>query len=129
MPVTEIGEAKSLHYLSQVVTRWRSEYPLNAKHDLVFQNKATLTNVIFTGMSLHAIEKHSRGFENIPQTVMNPDELWSLWEDPDKQMVVMRYYISFGPACYVVKTRDGIIMDAFACTPSAANKYRRGVIL
>ncbi len=122
-------DAKGLHYLMATVEQWRKDYDENKAGDIIFQHEPTLTNVRFTANSLHTIEKHARGFERIPNTVIYPDELWSLWEDPKTQRVVLRFYLSFGEVCYVVKTRDGIIMDAFAVAKKAINKYRKGVIL
>jgi hypothetical protein len=121
--------AKGLHYLLEIVDEWRSNEPVNKKGDIIFQNKELYSNVRFTSNSLHEVQKHSRGFENIPATVKKPDEVWSTWEDVNKQRVVLRNYIKFGKTSYVVQTRDGIVIDAFAVSNRAANKYRKGVIL
>jgi hypothetical protein len=121
--------AKGLHYLLEIVNDWRDNEPVNKKGDIIFQNKELFTNVRFTSNSLHVVQKHSRGFENIPAAVKQPDEVWSTWEDVNKQRVVLRNYIKFGKTSYVVQTRDGIVIDAFAVSNRAANKYRKGVIL
>jgi hypothetical protein len=121
--------AKSLHQLLEIVNGWRDEHRVNKAGDIIFQYKQTYTNVRFTSNSLHAIQQHARGFENIPTTVKTPDEVWMSWEDPGNQYVVLRNYIKFGRSCYIVQTRDGIIVDAFAVSPRGANKYRKGVIL
>lgn len=121
--------AKGLHYLMEVVSEWRQKYPQDKRGDIVFQHKPTLANVVFTNNALHKIQAHSTGFEQIPETIENPDELWSLWEDPAEQKVVIRYYMKFGKVAYMVKTRDGVIQDAFAMSLRAINKYRKGCLL
>lgn len=129
MASPEILDAKGLHYLMQITQEWRDKYPKNNHGDIIFQHEPTFANVVFTTKSLHTIQAHSRGVENIPETIMHPDELWSLWEDPKTQRIVIRYYIGIGKVSYVVKTRDGIVMDAFAVGGKAVNKYRKGVLL
>lgn len=125
-----ILEAKGMHYLLEVVNDWKKEYHTNKKGDIVFQNKKTMANVVLTDGAIHKISNHSRGFENIPETIQKPDEIWALWENPKKQTVVLRNYISFSPSgSYIVQTRDGIITDAFAVTNVGSNKYRKGVLL
>lgn len=120
-------EAKGLHYLVNIVAEWRKDYHVNREGDVIFQNKRTLANVRFTDNSLHTIEGHSKGFEMIPETIQEPDEIWSTWEDPKKQMVTLRNYIKFGPFPFIVKTRDGVILDAFIVGPKSANKFRKGL--
>jgi SPP1 gp7 family putative phage head morphogenesis protein len=121
--------AKGMHELIEVVNEWRDKYPVNKDGDIVFQYKPTYTNIRFTAKSLHTIHKHARGFENIPATVQNPDEVWNSWEDPGTQLATMRNYIKFGSTSYIVQTRDGIVVDAFAVSSRGSNKYRKGVIL
>lgn len=120
-------EAKAFQYLIAIVNEWRKDYHVNREGDVIFQNKRTLANVRFTDNSLHTIEGHAKGFEMIPDAIENPDEIWSTWEDPKKQMVTLRSYIKFGRYPFIVKTRDGVILDAFIVAPKAANKFRKGL--
>ena len=120
-------DAKGLHYLINLVHDWKEEYEVNKSGDIIFQCKALLSNIRFTNNSLHEIQKHSRGVENIPDTVENPDEVWSYWADPEKQLSVVRNYIKFGKSCYIVQVKDGKITDAFVIGRKQANKYRKGV--
>jgi hypothetical protein len=121
--------AKGVHHLSEIVDGWKDEYHVNKNGDIVFQNTKLFSNIRFTGKSLHAIQKHSRGFDNIPETVSNPAEVWSMWENPEKQLKSVRNYIIFGTVNYVVQTVAGEITDAFAVNQRSINKYRKGVIL
>jgi hypothetical protein len=121
--------AKGLHQLVEIVTDWRNEYPTNKAGDIIFQYKPTYTNVRFTSNSLHEIQKNARGFENIPDTVKSPDEVWSSWEDASEQLVTLRNYLKFGSISYVVQTRDGVVTNAFAVSNRGAQKFRKGVIL
>jgi SPP1 gp7 family putative phage head morphogenesis protein len=121
--------AKGLHQLVEVVNDWRDSGPVNKKGDIVFQNKNLLTNVRFTNRSLHEVNKNPRGFENIPNAIRSPDEVWSDWENADEQRKVRRNYIIFGKVSYVVQTLDGEIINAFAVSKKSVNKYRIGVIL
>lgn|GEM_PF-2349639 len=123
-----IKAATGLHYFIETVNEWKEKYETNKSGDVIFQNKQTLTNIRFTANSLHEVQKHSRGFENIPKTVQRPDEIWMSWKDAENQKVVLRNYIKFGKTCYIVQTQDGVIVDAFAISKKAANKYRKGVI-
>ena len=120
-------EAKAFQYLIAIVNEWRKDYHVNREGDVIFQNKRTLANVRFTDNSLHTIEGHAKGFEMIPETIEDPSEIWSTWEDPKKQMVTLRNYIKFGTYPFIVKTRDGVILDAFIVAPKAANKFRKGL--
>lgn len=122
-------EPKELRHLVAIVSEWRQDYHVNREGDIIFQNKRTLANVSFSDNAFHVIEKHSRGFEMIPKTVEEPDEIWSTWEDPKTQMSVLRNYIKFGDYPFIVKTRNGAIVDAFIVAPKAANKFRKGVLL
>lgn len=130
-PDTEMAiyAAKGLHAMIVTMDEWRKEYHEAKNGDIVFQNKATKTNVRFNNHSLHAIQKHNRGFELIPQAIMQPDEIWMHWENPEKQLVVLRNYIIFGKTSYIVQTRDGLITDAFAVSNKACDKFRRGVFI
>lgn len=137
-PARDMGEgsgiegfaAKGMHYVVNIIEGWRRDYHVDEKTgDIVFQNKALFANVRFTGTSMHALQKHWRGFENLPATVQEPDEVWGTWEDETQQQVVLRVYIKFGKTCYLVFTKDGTITDAYALSPNAADKYRVGCIL
>lgn len=121
--------ARGVHQLAEQVDEWKQDHHVNKDGDVVFQNTKTFSNVRFTAKSLHQIQKHSRGFENIPETVSNPDEIWNYWEDDKKQLKSIRNYIIFGAVSYVVQTVAGEITDAFAVNNRSINKYRKGVIL
>jgi SPP1 gp7 family putative phage head morphogenesis protein len=121
--------AKGVHQLAEQVDEWKNDYHVNKNGDVVFQNAKTFSNVRFTPKSLHAIQKHPRGFENIPDAVSNPDEIWNYWDDTKKQLNSVRNYIIFGSVSYVVQTVAGEITDAFAVNNRSLNKYRKGVIL
>ena len=125
------SEKWSLLQIANEVDSWKQKYHITKMHDIVFQNRATLTNVFFTDESFHATSKgNPRGFSNIPLTVEQPDEIWSLWSDPDKQTIALRNYIILGDKlCYVVKTRAGKIVNAFSVVPSLVSKYRKGIPL
>lgn len=122
-------DAKGLHFVVEIVHEWKRDYQVNKKNDIIFQNEALRTNVRFTNNSLHEVQKHSRGLENLPATIENPDEVWSLWENVGEQRSVLRNYITFGKTCYIVQSKDGVITDAFAVSNKQANKYRKGVLL
>lgn len=121
--------AKGMHYLLDIVEDWKKQYHHAANGDIIFQNTRLMSNVIFNSRSLNAVRGHSSGFENLPKCIMAPDEVWSTWVDVDTQMKVQRCYMLFGRVSYCVKTVDGIIIDAFSISNTAANKYRRGVLL
>lgn len=124
----QLLQAKGLHALIETVNEWRDTYHVDDKHNIVFQNKELFTNVRFNNNSLHTIQKHSSGFENIPDTIADPDEVWMFWQSAESQKVVCRNYIIFGKPCHVVQTIDGYVSDAFAVNKSQANKYRKGVL-
>lgn len=113
-----------LHYLIKLVNEWREKYHADHKGTVTFQNKELMSNVRFTNGSMHAIQNHSRGVELLPETIENPDEVWSWWEDAKKQRVTMRSYIA---GDYVVLTKDGQITDGFLVR--SKDKYRKGCIL
>jgi hypothetical protein len=121
--------AKGVHYLAEIVDGWKDDYHVNKDGDVIFQNTKLFSNVRFTAKSLHTIQKHSRGFDNIPEAVSNPNEVWAMWEDDEKQLKSVRNYIIFGSVCYVVQTVAGEITDAFAVNNRSINKYRKGVVL
>ena len=127
--LTGLAAAKGMTHFVNVISRWQRDYHVDNRHNLVFQNKKTLTNVRLSTGILHEISKHSRGFQNIPQAIISPTEIWSKWEDPGEQRRVLRAYILMGRISYVVMTLDGQVLDAFAVPNKAINKYRTGVIL
>lgn len=125
----EILAAKGMHYLLEIVHDWKRDYHVNDKGDIVFQNKALLNNIRFNNNSLHEITNHSSGFENLPETVQDPDEVWSVWGD-ERQRIVLRNYIKFGSdSAYIVQTKDGLVVDAFAMSLKQTDKYRKGILI
>ena len=123
------GLASGMQYFMDTVNEWRNKYKSNKTGDIIFQNHDLQTNVRLTDNVLHKIQKHLKGFENIPTAIEKPNEVWSLWENPKHQRVTLRSYILFGKTNYIVTTRDGIITDAFAANNRVCNSYRKGVIL
>lgn len=121
--------ATDLHKVVNHVNMWEKHYHVDRNGDLIFQNKGLATNVVWNGRSLHAVQKHQRGIENLPDTIAKPDEVWGTWEDPERQEVANRAYLKFGKTCYLVLTTNGVIRDAYALSPAGADKYRKGVIL
>jgi hypothetical protein len=113
----------------KIVDSWREKYHTDTKGNIIFQNKEQLTNIFFNNQSFHVISKNTRGFENLPETVIHPDEIWARWGD-SKQLIVLRNYLKFGENInYCVQTRDGIIINAFAVVDSLVDRYRKGLIL
>lgn len=127
--LSAFASGTGLRYTIEIAAEWRRKYHRDGKANLIFQNKATLTNVRLGDLALHKISRHSKGMENLPRTIQRPTEIWSLWEDPENQRVVLRNYILYGKISYVVQTRDGDVYDAFAISRRQANKFRKGVIL
>ena len=123
------GLSSGMQLFLETVHEWRKKYEVNKKGEIIFQNDDLLTNVILSDNTLHKIQKHLKGFENIPKTIESPNEVWSLWENKKHQRVVLRNYILFGKQNYVVSTRDGVITDAIAVTNTKTEQYRKGVIL
>ena len=122
-------DAKGMQAMMKIYQSWKDEYHVNEKHQIIFQNEKLFANVKFDDISFHNIEKNMRGFENLPDTIENPTEVWSLWADKKKQNEVLRNYITMGKVNYVVQTRGSHVENAFACAKSSLNKYRKGVIL
>jgi len=123
-----MNNQKLSHFLN-TVNEWRNDYPTTKKGEIIFQNEHLLTNVRLSDAAIHKIQNHFEGFENIPNAIKEPQEVWSCWENPKKQLVVLRNYILFGKKNYIVQTRDGQITDAFLATNTSTEKYRKGVIL
>lgn len=121
--------AIGMHFMANEVDRWRQVYKSKANGDLIFQNKRIFANVVWNSNTFHAVGKHQRGFENIPDVIAHPDEVWGVWEDVEKQLVSLRTYIKFGKSCYLVFTKDGVIKDAFALSANSTDKYRKGLLL
>lgn len=122
-------KAIGMHFMANQVDKWRQEYKSKANGDLIFQNHRLFANVVWNSNSFHAVGKHQRGFENIPEVIASPDEVWGLWEDVDKQLISLRTYIKFGRSSYLVFTKDGVIKDAFALSGNSTDKYRKGLLL
>lgn len=121
--------AKGMHYLVQTVHGWRNRYHTDTRGNIVFQNQELITNIRLNDSALHAISKHTRGFENIPDAVQKPSEVWTKWENVGNQRTVLRAYLLFGRTSYAVLTRDGQITDAFAFSNGSENKLRNGLII
>lgn len=114
-----------LHHFVELLDTWKHSYPdKNKVGGIVFRNDKLLSNVFWTEKSWHTIHKHPKGAEQLPETIENPKEVWSIWEDPNTQKVVLRTYIKDN---YIVKTRDGIIQDAYLV--DNVNRYRKGCII
>ena len=112
----------------EIFNEWKKVYHVNNEGDVVFQNKDFMFNVRFTDNSLHYIHKNSRGMENIPKTVIEPDEVWGVWQNVSTQIeVLLNYILVEGKTAYIVQTRKGIIENAFLT--KNVNKYRVGVVL
>jgi hypothetical protein len=119
----------TMQELFAIFHEWQKDYHFE-KDVITFQNKEQLANIRFNNNSFHEIAKHPKGAENLPETLMNPTEIWSRWNDPKDQMVVLRNYILIGQnISYICSTKDGIVIDAFACTASQVSRYRKGLIL
>jgi len=117
------------HEAIKIVDTWREKYHTDTKGNIIFQNKETLSNIFFNNHSFNLI-KNRRGLDNLPETLTNPSEIWSYWDDPKKQIVTMRNYILFGSnISYICQTKDGKVINAFGVTASLVNRYRKGLIL
>ena len=131
--MTQIDDSKnSMLQMLQLIDRWKQEYHMTDRHELIFQNKELLSNVRLPANYLHGGHVYSRGFSNLPDCISNPDECWSYWKNPDPkhQKDAIRNYIIFGSNInYVVTTEAGIIKRAMCVVPSRINRYRRGLII
>jgi hypothetical protein len=114
---------KGLHNFVKTVNDWRGDHHTNRNGDIIFQNKDTWANVKFDNHSLNNIQNHAEGFDQLPTTIENPDEIWSLWVDPEKQMSVNRVYIK---GEYAVLTTDGVVKDAYL---GDVHQYRKGILI
>lgn len=115
---------EGLHFFITEVNKWRHNYHTDHAGTVIFQNKETLTNVRFTNKSMHVIQGHSKGVEQLPDTIIHPEEIWSWWKDAKDQKDVCRAYIKGN---YVVLTEAGQITDSFLVR--SADKYRRGCLI
>lgn len=116
--------------MANIMDDWDTKYHVDKLGSIIFQNKRLLSNVVFSHKSFHSVKSTSKGFENIPEAIMNPDEVWSYWDDPKKQYDVLRNYILIDEkSSYIVQTKAGIVTDAFMIVPSKLIKYRKGLPL
>lgn len=120
--------ASMLPHLPAILADWRQHYTTDRLNNIIFQNPALLSNVWFTPHSEHQIHRHPKGVALLPQTVIDPSEVWMRWEDAEKQQVVLRNYLTFGvKESYLVQTRDGAIQDAHVVSRAQAERFRIGV--
>jgi superfamily II helicase len=123
-----IDSKPSMLFIAKLVDGWKQHFHTDKLGNIIFQNKSTFANVRFTNNTLHEIQHNSRGIENLPEAIKSPDEIWSSWLDPNKQMVVLRNYILIGSnGNYVVSTKDGTIINAIFVVNSSIDKYRKGL--
>lgn len=116
--------AKGLHNLVEQVHKWKVEYHSDVKGNITFQNNELYTNIIFNHKSFKNIQHNSAGFEQLADTVTDPDECWSSWKNSDEQTSTLRNYIKGN---YVVKTQDGIIINAYLV--DNVNRFRVGCLV
>lgn len=114
----------TLHHFLTLVDNWKHSYPGKQLGSIMFQNEKLLSNVFWNQKSFNTIHKHPAGAAQLPETIMNPDSVWSYWTDPEKQTVVLRNYIKGN---YVVQTRDGIIENGFLVDNT--KRFKKGCIL
>lgn len=118
-----------MHQMLAQTSEWENNHHVE-KGIIYFQNKETFSNVKLTNESFLTIAKNSRGFENLADAIENPNEIWSYWETPKKQLVTIRNYILFGNnGNYVVNTKDCIIQNAIFVVNSRVDRYRTGLLL
>lgn len=116
-------KARGMHNMLEQINDWKHEYH-STINTITFQNKSLLSNIMFTHRSFTTISKNPTGFEQLADTVMNPDEVWSQWTDADEQRNTLRTYIKGN---YCVFTRNGQIVNAYLADD--IHGYRAGVIL
>lgn len=129
MQIRHTLQAKGLHAFMEMLNEWRKVHHVDKNGDIIFQNSRLFTNIRLTSEGIHKISTHLEGYERLPETVQTPDEVWGVWEKVDEQRTVIRSYITFGSPCYVVRTKNGVILDAFSTMGRNCDKYRRGVLL
>lgn len=113
-----------LHHFVELLDTWKHNYAGPQMGSIMFRNDKLLTNVFWNSKSFQTIHKHPKGAEQLPETIENPDQVFSLWEDPKTQRVVLRTYIKGN---YIVKTRDGIVVDGLLV--DNVSRFRKGVII
>lgn len=116
--------AKGLHNILHQLHQWKLDYHSDVKGNITFQNKELYTNVIFNHKSFKAIQHNSAGFEQLADTIISPNEVWSIWVDADKQTDTKRVYIKEN---YCVFTTNGIITNGYLVDNVA--RFRKGVII
>lgn len=122
----------TLFQMAMLIDGWKNQYHTDSHHAIIFQNNALLTNIKLPANYLHSGHIYSRGFANLPEAIINPDEVWSFWRDPDPkhQKEVIRNYILQGDNLYyVITTLSGIIQKAQIVVPSRIDRYRKGLII
>jgi hypothetical protein len=126
------SDKHSMLDMARLIDDWKQNNHIDAYHNIIFQNKELLTNVKLPSNYLHQGHVNSRGFENLPETIMNPSEVWSYWKDSDKkkQFDACRNYLIFGGDInYCVTTEAGVIKKAQAVVPSKIDRLRKGLII
>jgi hypothetical protein len=128
--MTKLNDTKpSTFQFINIIDEWKKTYHVNARGEIVFQNKESLANVRFDNHSFHNISKNSRGVENLPETIQQPTEIWMRWEDEIKQDVVLRNYILTGSNfSYICQTRAGVVVNGLTVVNSRVDKYRKGLL-
>lgn len=113
-----------------IIDEWKGKYH-HDKSNVIFQNKKLLTNIVFDNHSLHTISQNNpTGFENIPDALINPSEVWSYWQDSKNQDIVIRHYILIGEKkCYICITKMGVIQNAFVFDLKRLDQYRKGALM
>lgn len=120
--------ASVLENLPGIIADWKDKYHVDRLGNICFQNAELLSNIWFTPHSANNIHGHPRGVNALPETLSDPSEVWMKWEDPIKQQITMRSYLSYTEkSVYVVNTRAGAVQDAFTTSHHGAQKYRTGV--
>lgn len=111
-----------MYQMLQIVEDWRKKYKNDATR-IVFQNERLKSNIILNQNSLNNISRKSKGFENIPDAVMAPDEVWS---SIDSGKVIRQYIKEENSLIFVVTTINGLIEEIDLTT---SKKYKKGVWL
>lgn len=113
--------------VNYLVQQWRKAHWEDTLGNIVIQNKQMLSNVFLTPEAIHEIKQHPKGAEKLTDTIERPNEIWSRWLDKDKQQVVLRNYLLFGPKIsYLVQTAGGQVQDAKLITRNNAERFRIG---
>ena len=124
----ETFAARTLHHLIGLMNDWRRNEHADNRDNVIFQNAEMQANITFGSHALHAVSKHPRNIEFLPQTLKQPDEIWMSWENLEKQLNISSNYITFmNRAAYVVQVKASQVTDAFAVAASQVDRYRRGL--